>query len=127
MVRRVVRRQHLSADSHIAYWQEKYILHDGPPYANGTIHLGHAVNKVLKDIIVKSRTLSGFDAPYVPCWDCHGLPIELKVEEKVGKVGEKLMQPLSVNYAVNMLHNKLICSVTTSSVWAYWVIGIILI
>ena len=90
MVRRVVRRQHLSADSHIAYWQEKYILHDGPPYANGTIHLGHAVNKVLKDIIVKSRTLSGFDAPYVPGWDCHGLPIELKVEEKVGKVGEKV-------------------------------------
>ncbi|RJL75147.1 isoleucine--tRNA ligase [Acinetobacter radioresistens] len=70
--------------------KKKYILHDGPPYANGTIHLGHAVNKVLKDIIVKSRTLSGFDAPYVPGWDCHGLPIELKVEEKVGKVGEKV-------------------------------------
>ncbi|MEX5455396.1 isoleucine--tRNA ligase [Acinetobacter baumannii] len=70
--------------------KKKYILHDGPPYANGTIHLGHAVNKVLKDIIVKSRTLAGFDAPYVPGWDCHGLPIELKVEEKVGKVGEKV-------------------------------------
>ena len=70
--------------------QPKYILHDGPPYANGSIHLGHAVNKVLKDIIVKSRTLSGFDAPYVPGWDCHGLPIELKVEEKVGKVGDKV-------------------------------------
>lgn len=68
----------------------KYILHDGPPYANGSIHLGHAVNKVLKDVIVKSKTLSGFDAPYVPGWDCHGLPIELKVEEKVGKVGEKV-------------------------------------
>lgn len=68
----------------------KYILHDGPPYANGAIHLGHAVNKVLKDVIVKSRTLSGFDAPYVPGWDCHGLPIELKVEEKVGKVGNKV-------------------------------------
>ncbi|WLF83427.1 isoleucine--tRNA ligase [Moraxella sp. ZY210820] len=68
----------------------KYILHDGPPYANGGIHLGHAVNKVLKDMIVKSRTLSGFDAPYVPGWDCHGLPIELKVEAKVGKVGEKV-------------------------------------
>lgn len=67
--------------------KKKYILHDGPPYANGSIHLGHAVNKVLKDIIVKSRTLDGFDAPYVPGWDCHGLPIELKVEEKVGKVG----------------------------------------
>lgn len=70
--------------------QPKYILHDGPPYANGSIHLGHAVNKVLKDIIVKSKTLSGFDAPYVPGWDCHGLPIELKVEEKFGKVGEKV-------------------------------------
>ena len=67
-----------------------YILHDGPPYANGRIHLGHAVNKVLKDIIVKSRTLEGFDAPYVPGWDCHGLPIELKVEEKVGKPGHKV-------------------------------------
>ncbi len=53
----------------------KFILHDGPPYANGEIHIGHAVNKILKDIIVKSRTLSGFDAPYVPGWDCHGLPI----------------------------------------------------
>lgn len=70
--------------------REKYILHDGPPYANGQIHLGHAVNKVLKDIIVKSKTLSGFDAPYVPGWDCHGLPIEQKVEAKVGKVGQKV-------------------------------------
>ncbi len=68
----------------------KYILHDGPPYANGQIHLGHAVNKVLKDIIVKSKTLSGFDSPYVPGWDCHGLPIEQKVEAKVGKVGQKV-------------------------------------
>lgn len=68
----------------------KFILHDGPPYANGSIHIGHAVNKVLKDIIVKSKTLSGFDAPYVPGWDCHGLPIELKVEAKVGKAGVKV-------------------------------------
>ena len=63
----------------------KFILHDGPPYANGDIHIGHAVNKILKDIIVKSRTLAGFDAPYVPGWDCHGLPIELQVEKKHGK------------------------------------------
>ncbi len=70
--------------------KKKYVLHDGPPYANGQIHLGHAVNKVLKDIIIKSRILDGFDAPYVPGWDCHGLPIELKVEEKVGKVGVKV-------------------------------------
>ncbi|OIR19934.1 isoleucine--tRNA ligase [mine drainage metagenome] len=63
----------------------RFILHDGPPYANGDIHLGHAVNKILKDIIVKSKTLAGFDAPYVPGWDCHGLPIELHVEKKHGK------------------------------------------
>lgn len=68
----------------------KFILHDGPPYANGEIHIGHAVNKVLKDIIIKSKSLSGFDAPYVPGWDCHGLPIELQVEKKVGKAGVKV-------------------------------------
>jgi len=67
-----------------------FVLHDGPPYANGAIHIGHAVNKVLKDIVVKSKLLSGFDAPYVPGWDCHGLPIELAVEKKYGKVGDKL-------------------------------------
>ncbi len=69
---------------------EPFILHDGPPYANGDIHIGHAVNKVLKDIIVKSRTLDGLDAPYVPGWDCHGLPIELQVEKKEGKPGQKI-------------------------------------
>jgi isoleucyl-tRNA synthetase len=68
----------------------KFILHDGPPYANGDLHLGHAVNKTLKDMIVKSRTLSGFDAPYVPGWDCHGLPIEHNVEKKKGKAGQKI-------------------------------------
>jgi isoleucyl-tRNA synthetase len=68
----------------------QFILHDGPPYANGEIHIGHAVNKVLKDIIVKARTLDGLDAPYVPGWDCHGLPIELQVEKKVGKPGAKV-------------------------------------
>ena len=68
----------------------KFILHDGPPYANGEIHIGHAVNKVLKDFIIKSKTLSGFDAPYVPGWDCHGLPIELMVEKKIGKAGVKV-------------------------------------
>lgn len=61
-----------------------FFLHDGPPYANGNIHIGHAVNKILKDIIIKSKNLSGFDAPYIPSWDCHGLPIEQKVEEKLG-------------------------------------------
>jgi len=70
--------------------REQFILHDGPPYANGEIHIGHAVNKILKDIIVRAKTLSGFDAPYVPGWDCHGLPIELNVEKKVGKAGVKV-------------------------------------
>lgn len=70
--------------------KKSFILHDGPPYANGNIHIGHSVNKILKDIIIKSKTLSDFDAPYIPGWDCHGLPIELKVEEKVGKPGRKV-------------------------------------
>ncbi|HNJ76418.1 MAG TPA: class I tRNA ligase family protein, partial [Azospira sp.] len=84
----------------VAAWQEKklyeqirkastgrrrFVLHDGPPYANGDIHIGHAVNKILKDIIVRSRTLAGFDAPYVPGWDCHGLPIEHQIEKLHGK------------------------------------------
>jgi isoleucyl-tRNA synthetase len=67
-----------------------FVLVDGPPYANGAIHLGHAVNKILKDIIVKSRTLDGYDAPYVPGWDCHGLPIEMQIEKTAGRVGHKL-------------------------------------
>ena len=68
----------------------QFILHDGPPYANGEIHIGHAVNKVLKDFIVKGRALSGYDTPFVPGWDCHGLPIELMVEKKLGKAGVKI-------------------------------------
>ncbi|HEY9541202.1 MAG TPA: isoleucine--tRNA ligase [Luteimonas sp.] len=70
--------------------RDPFVLHDGPPYANGAIHLGHAVNKILKDIIVKSKYLAGFDAPYIPGWDCHGLPIEIAIEKKYGKVGVKL-------------------------------------
>ena len=70
--------------------RKRWVLHDGPPYANGDIHIGHAVNKILKDMIVKSRTLNGEDAPYVPGWDCHGLPIEHQVEKKLGKVGVKV-------------------------------------
>ncbi len=69
---------------------EQFILHDGPPYANGDIHIGHAVNKVIKDMIVKSKQLAGFDAPYIPGWDCHGLPIENKVESDIGKPGEDI-------------------------------------
>jgi isoleucyl-tRNA synthetase len=74
----------------LARGRPRYVLHDGPPYANGAIHMGHAFNKVLKDIIVKSRFLDGFDAPYIPGWDCHGLPIELVVEKKHGRPGAKL-------------------------------------
>ncbi|WP_263384777.1 isoleucine--tRNA ligase [Granulicella arctica] len=77
---------------------EKYILHDGPPYANGAIHLGHALNKCIKDFIVKTKTMAGFDAPYVPGWDCHGLPIEIKVDEQLGR--KKLeMDPIAVRQA----------------------------
>ena len=68
----------------------QFILHDGPPYANGDLHVGHAGNKILKDIILKSQTLNGLDAPYQPGWDCHGLPIEHKVETKIGKAGQKV-------------------------------------
>src|ERR1700760_50467 len=75
--------------------QPSYVLHDGPPYANGPIHLGTAMNKCLKDFIVKSKTMAGFDSPYVPGWDCHGLPIEIKVDDKLGR--KKLeMDPLQV-------------------------------
>jgi isoleucyl-tRNA synthetase len=76
----------------------RYILHDGPPYANGAIHLGHALNKTLKDFVVKTKTMAGFDAPYVPGWDCHGLPIEIKVDEHLGR--KKLeMDPVAVRRA----------------------------
>ncbi|WP_020558111.1 isoleucine--tRNA ligase [Thiofilum flexile] len=71
----------------LAAGRPKFVLHDGPPYANGIIHIGHAVNKILKDIIVKSKTLDGYDSPYVPGWDCHGLPIEKKVEDTIGRAG----------------------------------------
>ncbi|HUD22667.1 MAG TPA: isoleucine--tRNA ligase, partial [Acidobacteriaceae bacterium] len=76
----------------------RYILHDGPPYANGSIHLGHALNKTLKDFVIKTKTMAGFDAPYVPGWDCHGLPIEIKVDEQLGR--KKLqMDPVAVRRA----------------------------
>jgi isoleucyl-tRNA synthetase len=83
----------------------RYILHDGPPYANGAIHLGHALNKTLKDFVVKTKTMAGFDAPYVPGWDCHGLPIEIKVDEQLGR--KKLeMDPIQVRRACREYANK---------------------
>ncbi|VFP87213.1 Isoleucine--tRNA ligase [Candidatus Erwinia haradaeae] len=72
--------------------QKTFLLHDGPPYANGNIHIGHAVNKILKDIILKSKSLSGYNAPYIPGWDCHGLPIEHQVEKLFGKPGDNISQ-----------------------------------
>jgi len=75
---------------HVATRPHMFVLHDGPPYANGAIHLGHAVNKILKDVVVKSKLMAGLRSPYVPGWDCHGLPIEVAVEKKVGKVGQKV-------------------------------------
>ncbi len=85
----------------------QYILHDGPPYANGPIHLGHALNKCLKDFIVKSKTMAGFDSPYVPGWDCHGLPIEIKVDEQLGR--KKLeMNPIAVRAACRAYAQKYI-------------------
>ena len=74
----------------IARGRPVFILHDGPPYANGAIHIGHALNKVLKDIIVKARSLDGYDAPYLPGWDCHGLPIEHQVEKTMGRAAKAL-------------------------------------
>ena len=74
----------------VAHGRPVFILHDGPPYANGAIHIGHALNKVLKDIIVKARSLDGYDAPYLPGWDCHGLPIEHQVEKTMGRAAKAL-------------------------------------
>ncbi|HEY1628293.1 MAG TPA: class I tRNA ligase family protein, partial [Tepidisphaeraceae bacterium] len=70
----------------------KWILHDGPPFANGDIHTGHLVNKVLKDVILRFRTMQGFQTPYVPGWDCHGLPIEHKIQEEVKKEGKNIRE-----------------------------------
>src|SRR5262252_9215134 len=83
-------QRYAALQAHTATRPHAFILHDGPPYANGAIHIGHAVNKILKDIVVKSRTLDGCDSPYIPGWDCHGLPIELQVEKKHGRPGQKL-------------------------------------
>ena len=80
---------------------KKFILHDGPPYANGAIHIGHAVNKILKDMIVKEKTLEGYQAPYVPGWDCHGMPIEVQIEKLHGKnLPVEKMQSLARAYAM---------------------------
>ncbi|HEX3470334.1 MAG TPA: class I tRNA ligase family protein, partial [Silvibacterium sp.] len=102
---------------------EKYILHYGPPYANGPIHLGHALQKCIKDFILKSKTMAGFDAPLVPGWDCHGLPIEIKVDEKLGR--KKLEMPaLSVLRACREYAQKFIdlqrSQLVRLGVFGYW-------
>ena len=87
--------------------RERFVLHDGPPYANGDIHIGHAVNKILKDIIVKSKNLSGLDAPYVPGWDCHGMPIEVQIEKAHGKnLPAKETQKLARAYAAEQVERQ---------------------
>jgi isoleucyl-tRNA synthetase len=77
----------------------KFVLHDGPPFANGDVHVGTALNKILKDIIIKYKTLRGFNAPYIPGWDCHGLPIEFKVTQEMRKAGDTASDPASIRRA----------------------------
>jgi isoleucyl-tRNA synthetase len=104
--------------------KQKFILHDGPPYANGDIHLGHAVNKTLKDITIKFQSMLGKDAPYVPGWDCHGLPIELNVEKKHGKEAILLEIKNHLSKLVENMHNlRLISKEKILFDWEYWVIG----
>src|SRR5499427_6269142 len=78
---------------------EKFVLHDGPPFANGEVHIGTALNKILKDIVIKYKNLRGFDAPYVPGWDCHGLPIEFKVIQDMRKHGQTSADPATIRKA----------------------------
>src|SRR6266705_678068 len=87
----------------------RYVLHDGPPYANGEIHIGHALNKILKDLIVKSRSMAGHDSPYVPGWDCHGLPIELNVEKELGAAA-KDRSPVEFRRACRAFAEKFVAS-----------------
>jgi isoleucyl-tRNA synthetase len=96
-----------------------YILHDGPPYANGDIHMGHVINKVLKDIVLKYKTMQGFQTPYIPGWDCHGLPIEAKVFAELGDKAKTLSKPeirkLCKSYASNMSN----CNRSSLKTWAF--------
>src|SRR3954469_2420499 len=87
---------------------EKFILHDGPPFANGEVHIGTALNKILKDIIIKFQTLRGRSAPYVPGWDCHGLPIEFKVSQDMRKAGDTSSDPATIRKACDLYARKYI-------------------
>src|SRR5436190_11634223 len=88
--------------------EPKFVLHDGPPFANGDVHIGTALNKILKDIIVKYKTLRGFNAPYIPGWDCHGLPIEFKVSQELRKAGDTTSDPASIRRACDVYARKYI-------------------
>src|SRR5437764_4270816 len=91
----------------VARGRPRFVLHAGPPYANNDIHIGHAVNKILKDIVVKSRSLDGFDAPYVPGWDCHGMPIEVQIEKTHGKhIPVEETQRLARAYAAEQIERQ---------------------
>jgi isoleucyl-tRNA synthetase len=104
---------------------QRFILHDGPPFANGDVHIGNALNKILKDIVVKYHTLRGQKAPYVPGWDCHGLPIEFKVTQEMRKSGDTASDrpPPFARPARPMLENTLIFSAPNSKGSAFWAIG----
>ncbi len=103
--------------------RELFILHDGPPYANGNIHMGTALNKILKDIIVRSRQMSGYNAVYVPGWDCHGLPIEHNVDKEMGKRSRSFPRLISGGGVAHMLKNLSISSARSSGGWGSWVNG----
>ena len=92
----------------VAKGRPRFVLHDGPPYANGTIHIGHAINKILKDIVVKSHSMEGFDSPYIPGWDCHGLPIEFKVTQDMRKAGDTTSDPATIRKACDAYARKYI-------------------
>ena len=96
----------------------RFVLHDGPPYANGDIHIGHAVNKILKDIIVKSRNMAGYDAHYVPGWDCHGMPIEIQIERSTASTC-----PWRKCKRAPTRSSRSTASARTSSAWACWASG----
>ena len=104
------------------------MLHDGPPYANGDIHIGTAMNKIIKDIIVRYRNMAGYKSPYVPGWDTHGLPIELKARAKAGVENAVNMDPAELRaFAGNLHWVMLMTNANNSSVWECWVTGTILI
>jgi len=103
----------------VAKGRKPYILHDGPPYANGNIHLGTALNKIIKDIVIKSKNMTGLDGVYVPGWDCHGLPIELQVDKELGTKKLKCHRWKNVASAVFMQKNMSEFSASNLSVWVY--------